>query len=212
MPRPPRRQFPPPPHPCICPAAPPPGRRRSPFSRTLPAHPCIQSLPRRSRPLQPAAPSMVASPPRRAAERVLLGLGEGAGTFNSPSSAILRHRRRPSPSRSSGPGTGANSPPQCRPQRPKEFFQLEDKVLLCEDFFPSPLCLNIASPFSIPFFSFMKFLFQIPDLSPDPLITFFYCASLCNFILFKDFFYLSFPNFSCCQHSAVPFPLHLLYF
>ena len=38
---------------------------------------------------------------------VQMGMGEGAGTFNSPSSAILRHRRRPSPSRSSGPGTGA---------------------------------------------------------------------------------------------------------
>lgn len=36
-----------------------------------------------------------------------MGMGEGAGTFNSPSSAILRHRRRPSPSPSSGPGTGA---------------------------------------------------------------------------------------------------------
>lgn len=115
---PPGRQFPPPPHPCICPAAPPPGRHRSPFSRPLPAHPCSQSLPRRPHPPHPAAPSLVASPPQRAAERVLLGLGEGAGTFNSPSSAILRHRRRPSPSRSSGPGTGANSPPQRRPQRP----------------------------------------------------------------------------------------------
>lgn len=36
-----------------------------------------------------------------------MAMGEGAGTFNSPSSAILRHRRRPSPSPSSGPGTGA---------------------------------------------------------------------------------------------------------
>lgn len=35
------------------------------------------------------------------------GTGEGTDTFNSPSSAILRHRRRPSPSPSSGPGTGA---------------------------------------------------------------------------------------------------------
>lgn len=38
---------------------------------------------------------------------VQMGMGEGAGTFNSPSSAILRHRRRRSPSPSSGPGTGA---------------------------------------------------------------------------------------------------------
>lgn len=36
-----------------------------------------------------------------------MGMGEGAGTFNSPSSAILRHRRSRSPSPSSGPGTGA---------------------------------------------------------------------------------------------------------
>lgn len=103
------------PHPRICPAAPPPEPRRSPF---LPPPP--RSQPQRpgsatsAAPPEPSAPSPRRRPGAAGRGRRPARWGRGR-TFNSPSSAILRHRRA-SPSRAQAQGPARNSPPRRRPQ------------------------------------------------------------------------------------------------
>lgn len=98
------------PHPRICPAAPPPEPRRSPF---LPPPP--RSQPQRpgsatsAAPPEPSAPSPRRRPGAAGRGRRPARWGRGR-TFNSPSSAILRHRRA-SPSRAQAQGPARNSPP-----------------------------------------------------------------------------------------------------